>query len=276
MTTGFSMPGVVVVRGGGDLATGVVWRLHRAGFDVLVTELPDPLTVRRTVAVSSAVRDGVVDIEGLVARRVDDVAAARACWARSEVPVLVAPTLADLAPFGHRAVVVDARVAKRNIDTARDDADLVVALGPGFVAGPGGDCHAVVETRRGARLGRVIWSGAAAADTGTPGLVAGHGAERVLRAPVAGEVRWQATIGDVVVAGQVLGRVGTAEVGAPFPGVVRGLVAEGVVATVGLKIGDVDPRSDVSCHEMSDKALAVGGGVAEAVSAWCTGRVVPA
>ncbi len=164
-------------------------------------------------------------------------------------------------------MVVDARLAKRNIDTSIDDAPLVIGLGPGFVAGH--DCHAVVETQRGPHLGRVLWSGSAEANTGTPGVVGGRGTERVLRAPIDGTVAWDVAIGDLVEGGQQLGHVGDVSIDAPFAGMVRGLISERVSLTAGLKIGDVDPRRERSaCDEISDKALAIGGGVVEAVSTW--------
>ena len=253
-----------VIRGGGDLATGVAWRLTRAGFPVVVTELAHPLTVRRTVALSSAVAEGRADVEGMVgrlARRPDE--AVHIAFG-GQVGVVVSAELPEIGAD----VVVDARLAKRNIDTTIDDARLVVALGPGFRAGV--DCHAVVETMRGPRLGRCIWDGSAAPDTGTPGVVSGRGAERVLRAPVAGAVRWSARIGDVVHADATLGQVDGIDVNAPFDGVVRGLVRDGTYVATGLKIGDVDPRADTDVHEISDKALSVGGGVLEAVMTWCS------
>jgi xanthine dehydrogenase accessory factor len=178
------------------------------------------------------------------------------------VPVIISPGLPPLAAD----VVVDARMAKRLLDTTIGDAPLVVALGPGFTAGR--DCHAVIETMRGAQLGRVFWSGSAAPNTGTPGEIGGRGAERVLRAPAAGKARWRARIGDVVEAGTVLGAVDGIEVRAPFAGLVRGLVADGSTVPSGLKIGDVDPRADTDWRQISDKALAIGGGVLEAVLTW--------
>lgn len=254
-----------LIRGGGDLATGVAWRLTRAGFPVGVLELVQPLTVRRTVALSTAVTAGEVAVEGLVARRVDDAAELVRLSHQGVVPVLVSPRL----PAIERSVVVDARLAKRTLDTTRQDAPLVVALGPGFVAGQ--DCHAVVETQRGHHLGRVLWSGAAAPDTGTPGDVGGRGAERVLRAPAAGTPRWVVAIGDRVGEGELLGTVGGLQLRAPFSAVVRGLIAPDTLVPAGLKIGDLDPRVDTPCHEISDKALAVGGGVVEAVLVWHRG-----
>lgn len=260
---------LVIVRGGGDLATGVVYRLHRAGFPVIVLELSRPLVVRRRVALASAVLEGQVTIETLSGQLVSSVAAAEQ-MARSEtIPVLVSPQLEPLL-LGLRtspSVVVDARMAKRNIDTNRQQAPFVVALGPGFEAGV--DCHAVVETMRGHRLGRVIWQGTALPNTGTPGIVAGKGRERVLRAPAMGTVTWQVDIGDIVESEDYLGDVSGEPVLAPFGGVVRGLVAPGTVVKRNLKIGDVDARGDLAaCEQISDKALAVGGGVLEAVLTW--------
>ncbi len=248
-----------VLRGGGDLATGVAWRLTRAGFPVVVTELAEPLTVRRSVALSTAVREGSIDIEGMVGRLAADADEAAAITRTGEVAVLVSPMLPDAAA----AVVVDARLAKRNIDTTIDDAELVVGLGPGFTAGV--DVDAVVETARGPRLGRCLWSGSALPNTGTPGVVGGRGAERVLRAPVDGVISWDASIGDVVEEGAAMGQVAGETLRAPFQGVVRGLIAAGSLVTSGLKVGDVDPRLDTAVDEISDKALAVGGGVLEAV-----------
>ena len=255
-----------VLRGGGDLATGVAWRLTRAGWPVVVLELPEPLTIRRTVALSTAVADGHVSVEGMKGVRVDSPQEALAAATAGDVAVLIAPTLAALPPL-QPEVVVDARLAKRNIDTSMDDADLVIGLGPGFTAGV--DCHAVVETMRGHRLGRVIWSGSAQPDTGTPAELAGRSADRVLRAPAAGEVCWQAQIGDRVTHGQLLGVVAKQPVTAPFDGVLRGAIRPETTVPAGLKIGDVDPRGDPSaCWEISDKALAVGGGVLEAILAY--------
>lgn len=249
-----------LLRGGGDLATGVAWRLTRAGFRVVALELERPLTVRRTVALSTAVTDGHIDVEGLVGRRAETYDEAVELASGGVVGVLVSRGL----PVGHGAsVVVDARLAKRNIDTSVGDADLVIGLGPGFTAGL--DCHAVVETLRGPHLGRVIWDGAAAADTSVPGVVGGRGADRVLRASGSGLAEWDVAIGELVARGQVLGRIGVLAVKAPFDGVVRGLIRAGTEVSVGLKVGDVDPRPDTNCHEISDKALAVGGGVVEAV-----------
>ncbi len=250
-----------------------MWRLTRAGWPVVVTELPRPLTVRRTVALSTAVLDGRAEVEGMEARLVADADEAVRLAATGVVPVLVSPDLP--VPSDHRGpdVIVDARLAKRNIDTDRGQAPLVIGLGPGFEAGV--DCDAVVETNRGHHLGRVLWSGGAEPDTGTPGRVEGRGRERVLRAPAAGRASWRVAIGDRVATDDLLGTIGAAEVRAPFPGRVRGLIAEEVDVTPGLKVGDVDPRDDRdACFQIGDKALAVGGGVVEAVLTHWSGSAV--
>jgi xanthine dehydrogenase accessory factor len=256
---------LVVVRGGGDIATGVVARLHRAGFPVLVCELAGPLTVRRTVAVSTAVTAGSVTVEGVRAVRVDSLDAALGVMENGQVAVMVSPGLPDI----ERSVVVDARLAKCNIDTAITDAPLVIGLGPGFTVRL--DCDAVVETNRGHRLGRVLWQGSAEPNTGMPGEVGGRGNERVLRAPAAGAVGWQVKLGDVIEPGQI-GSVGGKAVNAPFAGLMRGLIAQGTLVQAGTKIGDIDPRLDVNVNEISDKALAIGGGVVEAVLLWLNRR----
>ncbi len=250
------------MRGGGDLATGAAFRLRMAGFPLIVLELPQPLVVRRRVSLATAVLEGEITVEGMRGRLAGSAPEALALAEAGEVtPVLIEPGLpAELRP----RVLVDARMAKRNIDTRIEQAETVVALGPGFTAGV--DCHAVVETLRGHDLGRVIRRGAAHPDTGTPGIVAGKGTERVLRAPAGGPVHWQREIGDLVAEGDLLGELGGCKIHAPFAGAVRGLIAPGTIVPAGLKIADLDPRADASaCFTISDKALAVGGGVLEAV-----------
>ncbi len=254
-----------MLRGGGDLATGVAWHLARQGWPVVVLELPAPLTVRRTVSLSTAVTDGEITVQGMRGVRAESPTEALAVAEQGDVAVLVAPELTVLGAI-RPDVVVDARMAKRNIDTSTDDAEVVVALGPGFTAGV--DCHAVVETMRGPNLGRVVWTGQAQPDTGTPAELGGRSADRVVRAPTAGAVEWRIAIGDLVSGGQPLGAVDDATVRAPFDGVVRGAIRSGMQVRAGLKIGDVDPRGDrAECWKISDKALAVGNGVLEAVQA---------
>lgn len=253
---------VVVVRGGGDVGSGAIWRLRRVGFPVVVLELERPLTIRRTVSFSTAVADGNIVIEGIKGVRVRSMADAISAAEDSVVPVLVSPQLPDYPA----SVVVDARLAKRNIGTSMDQAPFVVALGPGFSAGD--DCHAIVESKRGHDLGRVIWQGPAAANTGMPGVIGGESADRVLHAEIDGDLSWVVTFGDTVEAGQQIGAIGGRPVRSKIGGSVRGLLLPGSVAE-GLKIADIDPRSDASAiHHISDKSLSVGGGVLEAVLVW--------
>lgn len=263
---------LVVIRGAGDLASGVALRLHRAGFPVILTEIEHPLAVRRTVAFAQAVFDGVCCVEEVTGRRCK-IANAAAVVADGEVAVIIDPageTLRRLQP----PVVVDAIMAKRNTGTRRADAPFVVALGPGFTAGV--DCHAVIETERGHNLGRVIWQGSAAPDTGEPGELPGVGrrASRVLRAPAAGHVIGRCAIGDRVAAGVELAIIEDVageghSIVAPFDGVLRGLIHPHVLVHPGMKIGDLDPRADVAaCFTVSDKSLAIGGGALEAILMW--------
>jgi len=254
---------LVVVRGGGDIGTGTAWRLNRAGFPVVVLEIPRPLTVRRTVAFSTAVTEGAIVVENVEAVLVDTPNDAIGATADA-VAVLVSETIPRFPTAV--SVVVDARLAKKPLDTTRGMAPLVIGLGPGFVAGD--NCDAVVETNRGHHLGRVIWEGAAEADTGVPGRVGGESSGRVVRATADGSVEWDVEIGEMVTAQQTLGRIGEGRVPAPIAGVVRGLIAPGPVRN-GLKIGDIDPRAHLlTWSEISDKSLSVAGGVLEAVMTW--------
>lgn len=263
---------LVVIRGAGDLASGVALRLHRAGFPVIMTEIEHPLAVRRTVSFAQAVFDGVCTVEEVTGRRCS-IEEAAAVAGNNEIAVVVDPARETLRRW-QPSVVVDAIMAKRNTGTHKDDAALVVALGPGFTAGV--DCHAVIETDRGHNLGRVIWQGRAAPDTGEPGELPGIGrrASRVLRAPVAGHVIGRCVIGERIAEGAELAVVRDATDGehpivAPFAGVLRGLIHPTVTVTAGMKIGDLDPRADVAyCFTVSDKSLAIGGGVMEAILMW--------
>jgi xanthine dehydrogenase accessory factor len=257
---------LVLVKGGGDLGTGVAWRLYRSGFPVVVTEREQPLVVRRTVSFASAVYDNDIAVEGVTAWKAKDADEARQLIEDRIVPVLVDPAC-NCRHLLTPTVLVDAIMAKRNTGTAISDAAFVVALGPGFT--PNKDCHCVVETLRGHNLGRVLWSGPAEPNSGVPGQVGGRGAERVLRAPCDGIAAAVKHIGDKVTAGEVIARVDEAPVHAPFDGILRGLVHEGLSVKGGMKIGDVDPRAKREhCFTISDKALAIGGGSLEAVLGW--------
>jgi xanthine dehydrogenase accessory factor len=253
----------VVLRGGGDLATGVAVRLTRAGFHVLVTEIEHPLAVRRLVALAEAVYAGEIRIEDCTGRRIDSADQAEDVWRQGGIPVLVDPELARTQAISMLALV-DGRMRKVPPKLGMEAAPLVIGLGPGFTAGQ--DCHAVVETNRGHHMGRVLWRGSAEADTGVPERVAGHDADRVLRAPADGVLRSAASLGEVIGAGAVVAEVNGVQLTAPFRGALRGLVHDGVVVQRGDKVGDLDPRAEPSyCTQISDKALAVGGGVLEAL-----------
>lgn len=268
-----STPSLALVKGAGDLATGVGLRLLRAGFAVLHTEIARPTVVRRTVAFAEAVFDGCAQVEGVQAVLVEGAAQAREALVTGLVPVAVDPE-ARLAGELRPSLLVDAIVAKRNLGTRRDDARAVIALGPGFTAGR--DCHAVVETMRGHTLGRVIWAGEALPNTGIPGEVGGHGAERVLRAPAGGRLEPLRDIGDHVARGEAVAQVAGEPVLSALDGILRGLVRSGLHVQKGMKVGDVDPRaSREHCFTVSDKALAVGGGVLEAACALLGGVRFP-
>lgn len=256
---------LVVIRGAGDLATGIAVRLVRAGCHVVMCDIAQPTTVRRTVAFSEAIRLGEATVEDVRARLVEDADEARAAVAAGEVAVLVDPAARCVEAL-RPAVLVDAIIAKRNLGTRITDAPAVIGVGPGFTAGI--DCHAVVETKRGHHLGEVIWKGSAIPNTGVPGIIAGHGADRVLRAPASGTFEPVRSIGDVVQAGEVVATVDGVTLPATIDGVLRGLLAPGIPVTPGMKAGDIDPRGEVEhCFSVSDKARAVGGGVLEALLA---------
>ena len=253
----------VVLRGGGDLASGVAYRLHRAGFPSLILELETPLFVRRSVSFGSAILQGTVTVEGITACHANSVTEALEIQVRRQIPVLIDPEGDSIEAY-RPSVLVDARMLKAAPDSPRLQTGLTIGLGPGFVAPK--HCDAVIETNRGHHLGRVIWQGAAEADTSMPEQVLGQEFPRVLRAPVDGKVSSLASIGDILEAGEPIMRVGDHLITAPFRGVVRGLIANGLNVPAGTKIGDIDPRSNPSyAFEISDKSLAVGGGVLEAI-----------
>jgi xanthine dehydrogenase accessory factor len=254
---------IALVKGAGDVGTGVAYRLWKAGLRVVCTDLEKPLVIRRTVAFAAAIYTGRISVEGVVAARIRFADEAVLLWSRDTVPVIADPE-AHVIQTLHPQIVVDCVLAKRNTGTKLTDAKVVVACGPGFEAGV--DCHAVIETKRGHDLGRVLWSGKAEPNTGVPGKVGGADAQRVVRAPVAGQFYGRKAIGDVVKAGDVIATVGTTPVPATLGGVLRGLLHDDVAVSAGMKVGDIDPRAEVRyCFTISDKALAIGGGVLEAV-----------
>lgn len=254
---------LVIVRGAGDLATGTIHKLARCGFPVIALERDNPSVIRRAVSFANAYYEDGVSIEGIKAVCVHDAQSARKLAFEGVIPLLI-DERADSVYALRPDIVVDAILAKRNVGTDMDMAPVVVALGPGFVAGI--DCHAVVETNRGHNLGRVMFEGSAEPNTGVPGVIGGYGYERIVRAPESGTIRTSANIGDAVIEGEVLGYINESPVIAPLTGVLRGLIHDGVAAIAGRKIGDVDPRNKPEyCGTISDKSRTVAGGVLEAV-----------
>lgn len=256
-------PPLVLLRGGGDLATGVAARLWRSGFWVVVVEIAQPLAVRRLVSLAEAVYEGAVGVEDLRGRRARDAEAVRTILEQGAIPVLIDPA-ADSRDELTPSAIVDARMTKSAPSLPMDSAPMVVGLGPGFEAGV--NVHAIVETHRGHRMGRVLWEGAAQPDTGVPDRVHGQDLDRVLRSPAAGVFEPAAEIGTLVNSGAVLARVDGVALVAAFDGALRGLLHGGMEVQAGVKVGDLDPRNDLSlCNLISDKSLAVGGGVLEAL-----------
>lgn len=260
----------IIIRGAGDLATGVAHRLHRSGFKVLLLEVAKPLVVRRTVSFAQAVIDGASEVEGVRAVKIETPAEIETVWQQGALPVLVDPAMNILKDL-RVDVVIDATLAKRATGMRRDMAPLTIALGPGFEAGD--QVHVVIETNRGHDMGRLIFKGAAEPDTGTPGLVKGFGVERVLRSPCEGTVRHVVDIGALIKKDDIICTVGNEPVRAQFDGVLRGLIMDDREVPQGLKIGDVDPRAETNCYTISDKARALGGSVLEAILMWQRGAL---
>ena len=271
---------LIVVRGAGDLATGTIHRLKKAGFRLLVLEAEHPAAIRRQVALSEAVYAGSARVEDVEAVRMDvDLAEKKnrkellepemeRIWKKDGVPVLVDPAGLSIAAL-RPAVVVDAILAKKNLGTTKEMAPLVIALGPGFTAGE--DVDVVIETKRGHNLGRVIRSGSAVPNTGIPGIIGGYGKERVMHAQAEGLLRNAASIGDIVEARAVIAEIetenGTVPVEASFSGLLRGLIRDGYPVTKGFKIADIDPRKEElqNCFTISDKARCIAGSVLEVI-----------
>ena len=254
---------LVVIRGAGDIATGIALRLWRSGIRVVMTDLEKPTAIRRTVAFSTAIVRGEAAVEDVTARRAESPAQALELLEGGIIPVLADPAGACIPVLGP-AAVVDAILAKRNLGTRITDAPVVIGVGPGFTAGE--DCHAVVETMRGHYLGRAIYKGSAQPNTGIPGLIGGFAGERVLRAPAEGVFHQLLDIGAQVKQGDVAAEVDGVPMPCTLDGVLRGILPEGTPVHKGMKAGDVDPRCKIEhCYCASDKALAVGGGVLEAV-----------
>jgi xanthine dehydrogenase accessory factor len=253
----------VFIKGAGDLASGIALRLFHAGFTLTMTDIAQPTAVRRSVAFSEAVREGTALIEGVTAVLVQSADEARKVVADDHIALFIDPQGAMAQTLAPDALV-DAIIAKHNTGTRISDAPVVIGVGPGFTAGL--DCHAVIETKRGHTLGRVITEGSAIPNTGVPGDIGGYTVERLLRAPVAGVFEAIAAIGDQVAQGDIVATVSDTPLYAEVGGIVRGLLPSGLLVTKGMKAGDIDPRCErAHCFTVSDKALSVAGGVLEAI-----------
>ncbi len=249
------------------MASGVAHRLYRSGFKLCMTEIAQPLAVRREVSFCEAVYEGVKEVEGIRAKLVARPEEIPIGWKEGFIPILIDPDLKRVRGFLQPDVLVDAILAKRNLGTSIEDAPLVIGLGPGFSAGR--DVHLVIETNRGHHLGKVIFKGEAEPDTGIPGEIGGYTVERVLRTAKAGVFRPQTTIGERVTRGTVVAVVEDYPVIAEVNGVVRGLLRQGVEVKRGMKVGDIDPRGKREfCFTISEKARAIAGGVLEAILYW--------
>lgn len=253
----------VVIKGAGDLATGIGHRLKKCGFTVVMTDLEVPTAVRRTVAFSRAIYEEVAIVEGITAKKVNTYEEMEAIIQEGNIPVLVDPQ-ADIVAKWKPEVVVDGILAKKNLHTKITDAPLVIGVGPGFTAQE--DCHAVIETKRGHYLGSVITKGSAIPNTGIPGDIGGYTVERIIRATSDGTFHPIASIGMLVQKGDIVAYAQEEPVYAQITGIVRGMLQEGVYVTKGMKSGDIDPRCKVEhCFTISDKARSIGGGVLEAI-----------
>ena len=267
---------MVIVRGAGDISTGTIYRLFRAGYPVLALETDHPSAIRRKVAFSEAVYDGTATVEDLTAVRISDAGQAEEIIRQGSVPLLADPageSIRQLKP----EVLVDAILAKKNLGTTIGMAGLTIALGPGFEAGR--DVHYVIETMRGHNLGRIISRGSAMPNTGVPGVIGGYGAERVIHSPAAGVFRPCMEIADEVQAGETIGTVDTGTEEIPvttrIADILRGIIRDGYPVTEGFKLADVDPRLEEkkNCFTISDKARCIAGSVLELVSAYSRARL---
>ena len=262
------MKDLIIVRGGGDLATGTIVKLKRCGFPVLILEAASPSAIRRNVAFCEAVYQGTHTVEDMTCHLAASLDQAEAFLREGKLTVLVDPA-GEAIPQLRPLAVVDAIIAKKNLGTNRAMAPITVALGPGFTAGV--DVDAVVETKRGHDLGKVLWTGSASPNTGIPGIIGGYGKERVIHCPAKGILRNVKHITDTVSRGEVIAVVetenGTVPVEASLDGILRGLIRDGYPVRVGFKIADIDPRVEEyrNCFTVSDKARCIAGGVLEAI-----------
>lgn len=258
------MNDIVIVRGGGDIATGVIQKLYRSGFKVIVTEINNPTSIRRKVCLSEAIYEGEVRVENLVGVYSESLKDIMNAWHNNKIPVLKDPKVRILKDINVTAII-DATLSKRNIGTNKCMAPITIALGPGYVGGQ--DVDVVIETQRGHNLGTLVFQGEASKNTGIPGIIKGYGIERVIYSPCEGKLKIIKDIGEVVNKGDVICLVNDSNVYATIPGVLRGMIRDGLYVKKGLKIADIDPRiTEIeNCNRVSDKARNIGGATLEAL-----------
>lgn len=257
------MDDIAIIRGGGDIATGVAHRLHRSGFKVLIVEIEKPTVIRRTVSFAQAVFQHSTEVEGVRAIKASNIEDIYKCWEERSIPIIIDEKLNILKEI-KADILVDGILAKENLGTSRDLAPITIALGPGFEAGV--DVDVVIETKRGHYLGSLIFEGFAEPNSGIPGIINGFGKERVIKSPADGVIRHICRIGDLVKKEEIIAYVNEVPVKATIDGVLRGLIMEELEVWKDLKIADVDPRGIKEyCNSISEKARAVGGGVLEAI-----------
>jgi xanthine dehydrogenase accessory factor len=265
---------IVLIRGAGEMASGVAHRLHQSHFKVCMLEISHPVAVRREVSFCESIYEGEKEVEGVRSKFISKPEEIHSVWKDGKIPILVDPDGEKTRRFIKPDVLVDAIMAKKNLGTHIKKAPLVIGLGPGFYAGK--DVHIVIETNRGHDLGRLILKGAAEPDTGIPGNIGGYTVERLLRTMKKGVFHPQKRIGDRVNKGSVVAVVDDFPVMAKISGFVRGLIREGVEVKKGMKVGDIDPRGKREfCFTISDKARAIGGGVLEAILYWFNTKQTP-
>lgn len=253
----------VLIKGAGDLATGIACRLYNCGFKIIMTDIAVPTTVRRTIAFSRAVYEACVEVEGIKGRLTTSAEDLEKCLDNNEIAIVVDPKM-NHKDWYQADIIVDAIIAKKNIGTNIADAELVIGVGPGFAAGR--DCHYVIETKRGHYLGKVITKGSAIPNTGIPGMIGGYSVERIIRASAKGVFQPIVEIGAFVKKDQIVAYVENAPVYALMTGIVRGMLQPGVIVEKGMKCGDIDSRCEIEhCYSVSDKARSIGGGVLEAI-----------
>ena len=254
----------VVIRGGGDLATGVAEVLYQSGFKILILDIEKPSSIRRSVCFSEAIYDGVTKVENIICKKVENENEIEKCWSEKIIPIMV-DEKGEIIKKIKPDVVVDSIIAKKNLGTTKDMAPITIALGDGFEAGK--DVDVVIETMRGHNLGRIITSGRAMKNTGIPGEIKGVSKDRVIYSLANGIFSSVKKIGDTVQKDEIIGYVGDVEIRGKISGVLRGIIRDGYEVTENMKIGDIDPRIEEknNCFTISDKARSLGGAVLRAI-----------